>query len=457
MKRPKNRLNRVIVIGATPAGVAATNKLGEMGIPVTLVDPEPDLDAKLSREEWTLPSGLPFNFAHRPGLLRNLRDPLVNCILPANVTSIRHTAQGFSVRIESVQTFIDPSQCTLCGRCAEACPVTTPDGKKPIQFSGRWSLPGRPVIDKGPEPLCQSNCPLGVNAQGYIALARAGKFQEALDLVRRDNILPGICGRVCTHPCEDECRRGELDDPIAIRNIKRFLSDYELSSNHVPQVPHIQPREEEIAIIGSGPAGLAAATDLARLGYPVTVFEKEALPGGLLRYGIGAHRLPREILDKELNYIERLGVEFKTSHPIDLSGDIKDFQKGFRSVILTTGAWVDRKMGIPGEDLEGIEGCISFLNQFYQGQVQKMTGEVAVIGDGNAAFDLSRSLKRLGAEVNILSWFPEDLIPADPEEKKGVKDEGITLRDRIQVVAFKGKAGRLDQPPDAVDRLPTRL
>ena len=444
MKRPKNRLNRVIVIGATPAGVVATNKLGEMGIPVTLVDPEPDLNNKLSREEWALPSGLPFNFAHRPGLLRNLRNPLVRCILPANVTSIRHTAQGFSVRIENIQTFIDPSQCILCGRCAEVCPVTTPDGKKPIQFAGRWGLPGRPVIDKGPQPLCQSNCPLGVNAQGYIALARAGKFQEALDLVRRDNILPGICGRICTHPCEDECRRGDLDDPISIRNIKRFLADYELSNGHKPQVPPIQPREEKIAIIGSGPAGLAAATDLARLGYPVTVFEKETQPGGLLRYGIGAHRLPREILDSELAYIERLGVKFETSHPVDLSQDIKEFQRDFRAVILATGAWVDRKLGIPGEELEGIEGCIAFLNRFYRGHVRKMDGEIAVIGDGNAAFDLARTLKRLGTSVTILSWFPGDLIPADPEEIKGAKDEGITLRDRTQVVAFKGKVGKLE-------------
>ena len=444
MKRPKNRLNRVIVIGATPAGVAATNKLGEMGIPVTLVDPEANLDGKLSREEWRLPSGVPFNFAHRPGLLRNLRNPLVRCILPANVTSIRHTAQGFSARIESIQTFIDPSRCTLCGRCVEVCPVTTPDGKKPIQFAGRWSLPGRPVIDKGPQPLCQSNCPLGVNAQGYIALARVGKFQEALDLVRRDNILPGICGRICTHPCEDECRRGDLDGPISIRNIKRFLADYELSNNREPQVPLIQPREEKIAVIGSGPGGLAAAADLARLGYQVTVFEKEAKAGGLLRYGIGAYRLPREILDSELKYIERLGVKFETSHPVALSQNMKEIQDGFRAVILTTGAWVDRKLGVPGEELEGIEGCIAFLNRFYQGHARKMNGEIAVIGDGNAAFDLARTLKRLGAGVTILSWFPEGLIPADPEEIKGAKEEGILFRDRTQVVAFKGKAGRLE-------------
>jgi NADPH-dependent glutamate synthase beta subunit-like oxidoreductase len=444
MKRPKNRLHRVIVIGATPAGIAATNKLGELGIPVTLVDTDADLDQKLSREEWRLASGVTFNYANRSGLLRILRNPLIRCILPARVTSLRHTAQGFSARIKSRQTFIDPYRCTLCGRCAEICPVTTPEGGKPIMFVGRRSLPGRLVIEKGRKPLCQDNCPLGVNAQGYIALSQAGRFQEALDLVRRDNILPGICGRVCTHPCEDECRRGELDVPISIRNVKRFLADYELSNNSKPDIPEILKRDEKIAVIGSGPSGLAAAADLARLGYQVTVFEKEAKAGGLLRYGIGQHRLPRDILDNELAYIERLGVQFLTSRPVDLSQDMEKFQNDFDAVIFTTGAWVDRKLGAPGEDLDGVEGCISFLNRFYQGKVEAVKGEVAVIGDGNAAFDMARTLKRLGASVTILSWFPEDLIPADSEEIKGAKEEGIAIRDKIQVTAFSGNNGRLD-------------
>lgn len=458
MKRPKNRLHRVIIIGATPAGVAATYKLGELGIPVTLVDSEPDLDQKLSREEWRLASGIPFNFANRPGLLRTLRNPAIRCILPAKITSLKHTAQGFSARIKAIQTFIDPYRCTLCGRCEAICPVTAPDGKRPIRIAGRYSLPGRAVIDKGRQPLCQEYCPLGVNAQGYIALSRAGRYQEALDLVRRDNILPGICGRVCTHPCEEACRRGELDEPLSIRNIKRFLADYEISNHREPPLPQIKKRGEKIAIIGSGPAGLAAAADLARLGYPVIVFERESMAGGLLRYGIGGHRLPREILDIELGCLEKLGVQFKTAHPIDLSSDVTRLQEDFSAVILATGAWADRELGVPGEDLDGVEGCISFLNRFYKGKIKKVDGKVAVIGDGNAAFDLARTLRRLGAKVTILSWFPEDLIPAEAEEILGAKEEGILLKDRTQVIAFSGKNSRLQYltcrptepgPPDA--------
>ena len=444
MKDSKDRLHKVLVIGATPAGVAATNKLGELGIPVTLVDPDSDLDQKLSREDWRMPSGLSLNFAHRPGLIRILRNPLINCLLPSEVTSLRHSPQGFRARVKVLQTFTDPDRCTLCGRCTEICPVITLTGDKPISSNNRRSLPGRPVIDKRRQPLCQANCPLGVNAQAYIALTGAGRFKEALDLVRRDNILPGICGRVCTHPCEEACRRKELDESIAIKDIKRFLADYEIAQPLDSDPPKLPEQKEKIAIIGSGPAGLAAAADLARIGYQVTVYEKEAKAGGLLRYGIGPHRLPRDILDYELEFIRKLGVQFVVSHPVAIPEEMDAIMKNFNAFILTTGTWADRMLGVPGEDLDGVEGCISFLPKFHQNEVRKLNEEVAVIGDGNAAFDLARTLTRIGARVTILSWFPEDLIPAAPEEIRGAKEEGISIMDGTQVISFSGVDGRLD-------------
>ena len=227
MKRPKDRLHKVIVIGATPAGIAAANKLGELGIPVTLVDCENDLDQKLAREEWRLDSGVPFNFAQRSGLIRLMQNPQIDCVLSARIESLKHTPQGFRAKIRKSPEYIDPERCVLCGRCVQVCPVVTTDGSSPILFNNRRSLPGRPVIDKRMQPQCQAGCPLGVNAQAYIALTRAGKYKEALHIIREDNVLPGICGRICTHPCEASCRRGELDEPIAIRDIKRFLADYE--------------------------------------------------------------------------------------------------------------------------------------------------------------------------------------------------------------------------------------
>ncbi|MCD6224815.1 MAG: FAD-dependent oxidoreductase, partial [Deltaproteobacteria bacterium] len=450
MKPQKDRLRRVIVIGATPAGVSATNKLEELGIPVTLIDSDFDLDQKLAVEEWKLKSGIPLNHAFKPGLIRILRNPGIKVFLPAEVLSIKHSAQGFRGLIKRHQTFIDPDKCTLCGRCVETCPVSLPDEGKAVRLNSRRSIPGRAVIDKRMQPLCQANCPLGVNAQGYINLARTGKFAEALALIRENNILPGICGRICTHPCEDACRRSELDEPVAIRDIKRFIADYELSrseetnSDIFPDISNIEKRSEKIAIIGSGPSGLAAAADLAKSGYRVTIFEKENQAGGLLRYGIGPHRLPRNILDIELKYIEKLGVEFVTSSNIDLKIDIDRLSKEFNAVILATGVWADRMLGVPGEDLEGVEGCLSFLKKFHYGEINRLSKKVAVIGDGNAAFDLARTVARTGSDVTILSWFSYASIPADREEIKAAKEEGISIIDQAKTVEFIGPGGKLE-------------
>jgi NADPH-dependent glutamate synthase beta subunit-like oxidoreductase/Pyruvate/2-oxoacid:ferredoxin oxidoreductase delta subunit len=446
MKSPKNRLHSVMVVGATPAGVAATNKLGELGIPVILVDKDPDLNAKLADEAYRLASGVPLNFAHRPGMIRILRNPGIRCFMPASVQGAKHSQQGFTVKIERQQTFVDQKRCTLCGRCTEICPVCDDQGVKPIAFKSRLALPGRAVIDKRREPLCQANCPLGVNTQGYIALARAGRYIEALELIRKDNVLPGICGRICHHPCEEACRRADVDGPLAIRDIKRFLADFEHAHTPSSQAPEQSAKPthpEKIAVVGSGPAGLAAAADLARQGFAVTIFEKESQAGGLLRYGIGPHRLPREILDRELGAIEAMGVTIRTGHPIDLVRGLNDLRNKYAAVILTLGSWADRRLDLVGEDLQGVQGCLSFLQQFYRGQIAELKEPVAVIGDGNAAFDLARVLNRLGAQVTLISWFPPDLIPADGDEVEAARAEGITIITSRQVTAFNGSQGKL--------------
>ncbi len=447
MRRPKDRLHRVMVIGATPAGIAAANKLGELGIPLILVDSDADLDVKLHRNEWRLKSGLALNHAHRPGLIRILRNPRIQSILPAEITGVKRSPQGFRVNVKAVRSFIDADKCTLCGRCAENCPVTTENGEKAVKYNGRQSLPGRPMIDKRRQPLCQESCPLGVNAQGYIALAKAGKYAEALALIRKNNVLPAICGRICTHPCETACRRGTVDEPVAIRDIKRFVADYAGTNADTASgtdTPESAQRPEKIAVIGSGPSGLAAAADLAGHGYGVTVFEKEGKIGGLLRYGIGPHRLPRHILDREIDYIRRLGVTFKTGHAIDPAHGIDDLKTDYAAVILATGTWKDRKLGVPGEELDGVTGCLAFLSGFYRNENHPLNEKVAVIGDGNAAFDLARTLARIGADVTILSWFPKDLIPADAEEIEAAESEGITIVDCTQTIAFSGRNGRMD-------------
>ncbi|MBF0120250.1 MAG: FAD-dependent oxidoreductase [Desulfobacterales bacterium] len=439
MKRAKDRLHRVIVIGATPAGIAAVNKLGELGIPVALVDENTDIDNKLSN--WKFPSGMPFNHGHRPGLIRILRNPVIECLMPAKVTQIEHNPQGFHVTLKRDETFIDSERCILCGKCVNNCIVLNEEGKKPIYFNSRRSLPGAAVIDKRKKPLCQANCPLGVNAQGYIALVKAGKFKQALELIRKDNVLPGICGRICTRSCEVNCRRGEIDEPVAIRDIKRFVYDHTWDAGEKITTQ----RKEKIAVIGSGPAGLAAAADLARFGFQVTIFEKEKEAGGLLRYGIGAHRLPKEVVDGEIEYIKKLGVNILTAHPINVSSDLEKLKEEFDAVIVATGAGIDKKLNITGENLDGIYGCVSLLSKLYKDEIKKLNENIAVIGDGNSAFDLARILVRLGAKVTIISWFSHDMIPASKEEIHAALEERIIIKDSIQVVEFIGDNGKLQK------------
>ena len=453
MKRPKDRLHRVIIIGMTPAGITAANKLGELGIPVTLADTDPDMDAKLARPEWHLPSGVPFNHAHRPGLIRILRNPSIQCIMPAEIVSVKHSPQGFRVRLKKRPVFVDPDRCTLCGNCIQACPVSVDSSRKAVAFETRRSLPGRVLIDKRKSPLCQEECPLGVNVQGYLALTRAGKYAEALDLIRQDNVLPGICGRVCTHPCEAVCRRSDLDESVSIRDIKRFLADHEVNCGGRSSGDPVQAtKKEKIAVVGSGPAGLAAAADLARYGFSVSVFEKENQAGGLLRYGIGPYRLPGDVLERELDYIRSLGVAFITGSLIDPVKDIEDLKKRFDAVLLTIGSCRDRMPGIPGEELEGVWPCLKFLRRIFSEEIKSLPAKVAIIGGGNSAIDAARAAARLGAEPTILYRRRQQDMPADAGEIRQALEEGVKIQELTQVVSFCGRNGKLEQ----VKCIPTR-
>ncbi|MCJ8500830.1 FAD-dependent oxidoreductase [Desulfatitalea alkaliphila] len=448
MTQTKNRLHSVLIIGAGPAGVAAANKLGELGVPVTLVDGEADLDRKLGAEAYRLPSGTPFNFAHRPGLIRILRNRNLNCALPATIGAIKHSQQGFRVQLTLPATYVDSERCTLCGQCVAACPLEGTD-HPPIQFTGRMALPGRAAIDKRNQPLCQADCPLGVNVQGYMALVRAGRFDEALALIRNENVLPAICGRICTHPCEAACRRAGQDGPLAIRDIKRFITDQCADLQACESTPTrtatpAAPLPDSIAVVGCGPSGLAAAADLVRRGFAVTIYEKEQHPGGLLRYGVGPHRLPRDILATEVaEVLDHDRVALISGRAVSLPEELITLRQSHRAVILATGSWADRSLGVPGETLDGVQGCLAFLNGYYRGDATPPRGRVAVIGDGNAAFDLARVLHRAGADVTLLSWFGRDEIPADVDEVEAALQEGITIRDRCQVVGFDGAGGRL--------------
>jgi len=293
---------------------------------------------------------------------------------------------------------------------------------------------------------CQHTCPVELDIPGYVSLIKEGKFVEAYCLIKQRNPFPSICGRVCHHPCEAKCRRGQIDEPVAIRHLKRFVADYayELGVEYLP--PITEKKEERVAIVGAGPAGLSAAYDLVRDGYQVTVFEVLPVAGGMLAVGIPEYRLPTDMLKKEIEAVERLGVDIRLNIPID---DIQSLLKdGYRAVFIATGAHKGDKMGIPGEDLEGVYDAIDFLREINLGKEIELGKRVAVVGGGNSAVDAARVALRRGAEeVHILYRREKKDMPAVTEEIEAAKEEGVHfhfLTAPTRVLSYNGKVSGLE-------------
>lgn len=303
-----------------------------------------------------------------------------------------------------------------------------------------WGLKIEPEVEiagKGTYPPCQVKCPAGVNGQDFSYLIAQGKFKEALELVRMAIPFAGVLGRICTHPCEAECERGDVDAPLSLRSLHRFIADYELRDGREEATPIEKTKEEMIAIIGSGPGGLACAYELVKNGYPVTVFEAASKCGGMMRYGIPEYRLPREILDDEINYIEELGVEIKTNTLVESLEEI--FNQGYKAIFLGTGAWASLKLDIPDEDATGVIYALDFLKKVNSGEKVEIGEKVAVVGAGSVAIDAARLSLRLGAkEMNLICLESTDLtckdrMPAQDMEIEQAGEEGVIIHPSLGV------------------------
>jgi len=273
---------------------------------------------------------------------------------------------------------------------------------------------------------CQHTCPVGLDVPGYVALIKAGEFDKAYNIIMQRLPFPLSVGRVCHHPCEGKCRRGQIEDPIAIRHLKRFAADYafEHGLEYLPQLK--EKRKEKVAVVGAGPAGLSAAWDLAREGYQVTVFEALPVAGGMLAVGIPEYRLPKDMLNKEIETVKKLGVDIRLNTPVN---DIESLLKnGYQAIFIATGAHKGDKMGIPGEDLTGVFDAIDFLRATSLGKEVKVGQKVAVVGGGNSAIDAARVSLRKGAkEVHILYRREKRDMPAIVEEIEAAEEEGIHI------------------------------
>ncbi len=291
---------------------------------------------------------------------------------------------------------------------------------------------------------CQAACPVGTNAGLYVSLIAQGRYDEALQVASEPNPFPAICGRVCTAPCEDVCRRGEFDLPIAIRDLKRFATDHSTPGKRIIPLPK-QVYLEKVAIVGAGPTGLSAAYYLARRGYQVTVFDAMPVAGGMMAIGIPDYRLPRTELNRDIDTMRELGIEIRLGTAIGRDISLTELQEQFDAVLLAVGAQRSQRLGISGETVwKGVIPATSFLKDFNLDPETKLSGKVAVIGGGSTAMDAARSALRAGANnVSILYRRTRMEMPAQVEEVRAALEEGIELHELIAPIQLLGTAGKL--------------
>ncbi len=278
---------------------------------------------------------------------------------------------------------------------------------------------------------CQHTCPVGINIPKYVAQIAAGEYQEAVDTIRERNPFPAICGRICHHPCEFRCRRGELDEPVGIRELKRFAADWYFEHVTEDPEPFPQTQSQRVAVVGAGPTGLSCAYFLAGMGYPVTVFEALPIGGGMLSVAIPDFRLPPEVIQNEINYIAKKGVDIRYNSPINVNFTVEDLRRdGYDAVFVAAGAQRSQRIGIPGEleDVTGFYYGLRFLRDVKLGRPVRVGRRVAVIGGGNVALDTARTALRLGAEeVSIYYRRSRDEMRVTEVEYDQTIAEGIQI------------------------------
>jgi len=449
------KIGAVLVVGGGIGGIQTALDLAESGYYVYLVEKSPSIGGVMSQLDKTFPTNDCSMCILSPKLVECGRHLNIELLTYSEVLDIKGEPGNFTASVKKKARFVDGAKCTGCGLCVEGCPIIMKNEydqglreRKAIYTPFLQAVPNTYVIDKREERLCraacQEACPIHMNVLGYIALIAEGRIKEAYDLIRSTNPLPAVCGWICYAPCEQVCNRGQLDDPLAIRELKRFVTD-QIDIDSL-EVPDITRNGKKVVIVGSGPAGLAAAHDLALQGYEITIFEALPEPGGMLRFGIPEYRLPKDVLNKEIEYIKRLGVEVKVNTRIGGEIQLKELKKSYQAIFIATGAHESTKLNIPGEDSHGVIHAIDFLRNINMGKKVNIGQKVAVIGGGSTAIDASRVARRLGAKVKVIYRRSRIEMPAIPAEVKDAEEEGIELiflTNPTKIITKDGKVSKM--------------
>ena len=350
---------------------------------------------------------------------------------------------------------VDEAKCVACGQCVENCPANALRlgqklcSSKPLTdskyarladtFAGKkaWNLDYRTnrkdVVETGTAP-CKTACPAHIAVQGYLKLAAQGRYTEALQLIKKENPLPAVCGRICNKRCEAACTRGSVDEAVAIDEVKRFIADHDLNeeTRYIPPLLNQigRPYPQKVAVIGAGPAGISCAYYLAEKGYPVTVFDRNPVPGGMLTLGIPSFRLEKDVLNAEIDILRQMGVEFKCGVEVGRDITLAELrEQGYKGFYLAIGAQKSAPIGVKGEELEGVFGGVDFLREVNLGGKPAIGKRCAVVGGGNVAMDVCRSAIRLGADTTYIIYRRgRDEMPADKDEVAEAMAEGVQFR-----------------------------